>query len=312
MARRKTNKEYREEVNKLTNGEFELVGEYKNKRTKVNIMHKNCGRVRNVFPQTFSKNSKCLYCDGGARLSHDGFVDKVNEIGESEYEVLSTYMKASERVTLKHKVCGHVWSPISYTFMQGSRCPRCAYENKGKRFSKGKTLFVEEMKLVHGDEYTLLGDYKNLHHKTLFRHNDCDGEWETKPIVILNGGGCIYCSGSKGERRIKRYFDKNKIAYKKEYWFDDCRNEKPLPFDFAVLNDDGEVTHLVEYDGEQHFEPVDIWGGEVNLKNIKLRDEIKRQYCKENNMPLIEIPYWEYDNVEIILDKEFSNLEVLI
>lgn len=56
---------------------------------------------------------------------------------------------------------------------------------------------------------------------------------------------------------------------------------------------------LIEYDGEQHFKPVEIWGGEEKLKIQQERDKRKNQWCKENNVRLIRIPYTEYDNLTI-------------
>ena len=51
---------------------------------------------------------------------------------------------------------------------------------------------------------------------------------------------------------------------------------------------------------------VDYFGGDDALRNTKCRDEIKTQYCKENNIKLIRIPYWEFDNIEEILNRELE------
>ena len=49
--------------------------------------------------------------------------------------------------------------------------------------------------------------------------------------------------------------------------------------------------YIIEYDGEQHFKPIDVWGGEEALSNTRERDLIKNKYCFDNNIPLIRIPY---------------------
>jgi hypothetical protein len=57
----------------------------------------------------------------------------------------------------------------------------------------------------------------------------------------------------------------------------------------------------IEYDGIQHFESVDYFGGELGFINTQMRDNIKNEYCKNNNIKLIRIPYWDYENIDQIL-----------
>ena len=66
-------------------------------------------------------------------------------------------------------------------------------------------------------------------------------------------------------------------------------------FDFAIINN-GNLAGLLEYDGIQHFRG---WGSsKEDLENIKRRDKIKNDYCKEKNIPLVRITYREYSNIE--------------
>ena len=75
-----------------------------------------------------------------------------------------------------------------------------------------------------------------------------------------------------------------------------------MPFDFYLPD----YNTCIEYDGELHYKAVDYFGGDDALMNTKCRDEIKTQYCKENNIKLIRIPYWEFDNIEEILNRELE------
>ena len=75
-----------------------------------------------------------------------------------------------------------------------------------------------------------------------------------------------------------------------------------MPFDFYLPD----YNTCIEYDGELHYKAVDYFGGDDALGNTKCRDEIKTQYCKENNIKLIRIPYWEFDNIEEILNRELE------
>ena len=85
-----------------------------------------------------------------------------------------------------------------------------------------------------------------------------------------------------------------------------------MPFDFAILDENDKVLCLIEYDGEGHFNPVTIMKmpykeADNAFKNTVKHDMIKDLYCKENNIPLIRIPYWEKEdeNLEYYL---FDNL----
>jgi len=94
---------------------------------------------------------------------------------------------------------------------------------------------------------------------------------------------------SAPEYKIKEWLESQDIIYEQEYTFEDCRDEGNLRFDFAILDEYGNIIMLIEYDGYQHFEPVEKWGGEEYLKEIQKRDQIKDKYCKENNIDLMRI-----------------------
>ncbi len=102
------------------------------------------------------------------------------------------------------------------------------------------------------------------------------------------------CLKSKGELVIKKLFDKNNMSYETQKTFDSCRfvSGNFGRFDFYVEN-----SYLIEYDGQQHFESVDFWGGEEEFRTLQKRDAYKTQWCKDNNIPLIRIPYTKLDTL---------------
>lgn len=109
-------------------------------------------------------------------------------------------------------------------------------------------------------------------------------------------------SQSKGEKKTEYWLTENEISYLDQITFDDCKYKGLLKFDFAIFDKNNNLIYLIEYDGIQHFEPVEHFGGEENFEITKLRDNIKNEYCKKNNIPLLRIPYWDYDNIEQILN----------
>jgi hypothetical protein len=106
--------------------------------------------------------------------------------------------------------------------------------------------------------------------------------------------GCL--GHSKGEFKIERILKENNISFIKEYPV--IINKRIFRFDFAIFQDD-KLQYFIEYDGKQHFEPVEFFGGKDYYEYIKDNDNIKNNYCIINNIPLIRISYLQYDNIEI-------------
>lgn len=78
----------------------------------------------------------------------------------------------------------------------------------------------------------------------------------------------------------------------------------PLPFDFYIPKN----NILIEYDGEQHYKSVKMWGGDNAFEKRKLHDSIKTKYCLDNKIKLLRIPYWDFDNIDEILNSELKKI----
>lgn len=104
------------------------------------------------------------------------------------------------------------------------------------------------------------------------------------------------CKGSKGEGLITKLLQENKIKYQAEYSFPDLLSEKgyPLRFDFAIFKDN-KLSHLIEYQGAQHYQCPNYWN------DVSEHDKKKKDYCIQNNIPLIEIPYWNFNKINLEL-----------
>lgn len=137
----------------------------------------------------------------------------------------------------------------------------------------------------------------------------CGNTFYDLPARIKNNHvrscGCLI--ESSNESFISSFLKTNNIRFIQQYTYDDCksRNNYKLRFDFALLNDKDEVFYLIEYDGKQHFEPIEHFGGEESYKLTVERDTIKNNYCKSNDIPLLRLPYY-LSNKEII--KEITNI----
>ncbi len=108
---------------------------------------------------------------------------------------------------------------------------------------------------------------------------------------------------SRGEIKICDILDAAGLVYKEEYSFPDLVSSsgRPLRFDFAVFDDEGNLDFLIEYQGIQHYEAKSKFGGAKGLYRQKYNDQQKRNYCLLHGIKLIAIPYWD----EGILDYDY-------
>jgi very-short-patch-repair endonuclease len=114
---------------------------------------------------------------------------------------------------------------------------------------------------------------------------------------------CPSCTIFKGEIKIEDWLIKNHIIFKSQKTFKKCKYKQVLQFDFYLA----QHNLLIEYQGEQHEKPIDFagkgeeWANKLFQVN-KTKDEIKKQFAISSNISLLEIWYWDYNNIEEILD----------
>ena len=222
-----------DEINKRLNEDgFELI-DRNYSRSSCLVKCLKCGKTNARSTSVImNEHRKCSVCDGKVITTND-FKEIVKDIGDDEYEVISDYINSKSKINIKHKICNHEYWVTPDNFRRGRRCP--------------------------------------------------------------------YCNESKGEKFISDILSNNNIEFYKEYYFDDLYGDyKHLRFDFAIFKEN-ELYCLVEYDGLFHYEETSLCN---NLKRQKRYDELKNDYCEDNNIKLIRIPYWEFDNIEKILIKE--------
>lgn len=123
-----------------------------------------------------------------------------------------------------------------------------------------------------------------------------------------NISSCGRCKYSKGEQKIEQLLTEHNIAFEQQKVFDTCKNETYLRFDFFLQD----YNLLIEYDGQQHFyhDNNNGWNTKENFGKTQMRDAIKNQWCKDNNIPLIRIPYTHFE--EICIEDLLPNSSFII
>ena len=212
--------------------------------------------------------------------SHNQYIKDVQQINPN-IVVIEKYVNSQTPILHKCKIDGHEWYARPMNILKGRGCPKCT-----KHIHKTQKQYITEVSEINPD-IIVLGQYINTNTKILHQCKIDNYKWEVKPTHILSGHGCPMCNRSIGEKDIEKYLHNQNIIFVPQYIFDDCRNIRPLPFDFYLPD----YNMCIEYDGIQHFEPVDAFGGQESLKKQQLNDEIKTQYCKNHNIKLLRINY---------------------
>ena len=148
MRKKKTTKEFKEEVFKLTGDEYTVLGEYIGTHTKILMKHNKCGHEWEVVPSSFLQGHRCPNCFGGKAMKKDTSIfkeDVYKQVG-NEYTVLGDYIGAFDKILMKHNKCGYEYEILPNNFLQGKRCPYC-YENKIKlKLDEDAKIFREKRK----------------------------------------------------------------------------------------------------------------------------------------------------------------------
>lgn len=189
-----------------------------------------------------------------------------------------------------------------------SKSHPCLYCSKEKQLTKMRFSheeFIEKVKKIHGNKYKVISTYIKGRDYIDVYCNKCKSVFSIRASHLLDGHGCGLCTKSSGEETIKNILDKFKIKYIREFRFKDCKNIKPLPFDFYLED----YNLCIEYQGIQHYKPVEIFGGEIQFKKQQINDNYKRTYCKNNGIKLLEISYLEKD-IENTLKNKLKIKEV--
>ena len=220
---------------------------------------------------------------------------------------------ATEYLQFECIVCHEIFNRTWNNIKNGCGCRKCRYENQRKlqkRPRKGRTL-LEYQQIIkdfdYDDNQFLPDDYSFCSGRIVnWKCHSCGYKWATSVAHrTRDNSGCPVCANkmSKSEKIIAELLTANNIDFIQEKCFLDCKDVKPLPFDFYLPD----YNLIIEYDGVQHYKPTrfnNIDNEESERQYIKTRhhDKIKDNYCCDNNIKMLRIPYWEQNCI-----KEYIN-----
>ena len=274
-----------------------LDEEYKGTKYSHKVLCKKNNHINFIRLDNFKRKHKCPQC-----TRHNPYTEKeVKEYIESfGYKMLNHYKGIHDELLLQ---CpnNHIYKTSFNSFKSNNcRCGKCKnIETASKR--KYSIEYIREYMKSFG--YTLLTD-KYINNKQRLEIMCGKGHIFQMSFSKFKNSNhrCPLCKMTNGEQEIEEILKDFNILYNYQYPFDDCKNKECLPFDFYLP----QYNCCIEYDGEYHYHYNYFGNTLLDLMNRKYKDNIKTNYCQQNNIKLIRIPYWDFNNIKNILKQQLN------
>lgn len=245
----------------------------------------NCPEHGEFFQRPFLhlKGMGCYLCNNVHSKGRKEFIAKAKKIHNDKYDYSKVVYQDS--LTPVEIICPEHGSffqkPKSH--LRGCGCLKCS-----GRMVFGKEDFIREASIIHNNKY----DYSDVEYvKTSIPVKiicPTHGMFLQKPTGHLHGNGCPKCKSSSGERAVRKFLLDHGYSFEEQKKFDDCRYKHRLSFDFYLPNE----NICIEYNGSQHYSASHFYGYDSFQEQI-IRDNIKKEYCFNNDIPLVIIRYDE-------------------
>jgi Zn finger protein HypA/HybF involved in hydrogenase expression len=278
---------------------------YTNNKTNIEIICHNHGNFKQR-PDVHLRGQGCPDCKKEVlsekkKMKIEKVLSRFRKIHGDKYDYsLVNYINSEKKVKIICQEHG-IFKQSSKNHWSGQGCPKCGSISSGSFKKMSVEGFIKKANELHNNKY----DYslvKYINSKTKVNIICPEhGVFKKRPnnhIRNISSEGCPKCKISNGEKEIMKYLEERNIEYIFEKKFEDCVYKKRLRFDFYLPK----YNTCIEYNGIQHYEPVEIFGGVKALENNKIRDVIKNKYCEENNIALLIIAHDQ--DINYILNKK--------
>jgi very-short-patch-repair endonuclease len=304
MAEKLTKEEFIERAINVHGNEYDYsLSNYINSHTKIDIICKKHSEFKQIANNHLN-GMGCPVCgreknDLNKKLSQKIFIEKAKEIHGDKYDYSNVnYTGALNYVNIICPTHG-MFRQHANSHLSGRGCSKCVGGIK-----KTQEEFIIRAKEIHDNKY----DYslvKYINAKTNIEIIcSVHGIFKQMPTKHLCGHGCPICNESRGENKITNYLLKNSIKFIKEKKFNGCKGKRQaLPFDFYLPNN----NTLIEFDGRQHYEPVNFHGcsdeqAQKSYFELKKNEKIKNNFANLNNYHLLRIKFDQINKIEKILE----------
>lgn len=298
MGKKLTLKEFEERLKlSFPNSKLEII-EYNGLKEPMEIKCLKCGRIikESRAEGVFSRINICSSCK-----EFNTRKEKIKYL-ESLQDTLEILEIGRKNTKIKCHSCGEVFERTTVGVMSNfNNCPNCNsfYQKQANSLQEAEEYLSKKFP---DHNYKVL-QYSTFHGNCAIKHEDCKFVYKGRFDSFCNSRGCPKCyrKKSKGEQRIEKWLINHKINYISQYPLSLKTDMKRYKFDFYLPD----FNIAIEYNGEQHYiKKKDFFDG---LEITQNRDRKKKEYCLENNIELLIIPYTEYDNIAPILSARFND-----
>ena len=311
----KTHEQYKKELNKV-NPYITPIEEYVGCNTSLKHLCTLCNNIFLVLPTTaiYKKAKGCPDCRMNEsldkkRLTIEKYKQLVNVLNSNIEVVDNVYINNSTPLKHKCKICDYIFDSIPANILSGHGCKKCAIKKNSYIQTKTNKQFIIEFynKNPYSNTIEILTEYIGSHSNINCLCKICSNIWSPLATNLLKGSGCPNCKSSYGEFNILTLLKNNNIAFEQQKKFNDLRgvNNGLLSYDFYLP----QYNLLIEYQGKQHEQAIEYFGGEEKFKIQQDHDKYKREYAKQNNINLLEIWYYDIDNIESILLQKINEIK---
>ena len=262
-----------------------------------------CNKHRDLGVQRMRKGNMkrdikgCQFCKGNLP---EWYVRQKIEEELPHIKLLGKYINMSTPIDCyceKHKI---YYKPAPQTILYGQGCVECGKEKLSIQHTYTQKEFEDLIASINPD-IEIISDYKGMSYDITVRCKKCGYIWTLNAQSLKsNGTRCRKCSFTyKGEDAIIEILERLGCEFIHQHKFADCRDKRPLPFDFYLPKH----NLCIEFDGEQHYKPK---FGETNFIQTQKHDKIKNEYCDSHSIDLLRIPHWECSNAEQIIKNKLN------
>lgn len=252
-----------------------------------------CGTIKSILGREL-RNGRTKSC---------GCANKVEWIGRkfTKLTVISIDPENSQKVICKCD-CGETVSVWKGHLVSG-KTKSCGKHQSEIREINNTSSLID----LTGKKFGMLTvDSINRDYNKKAIYWNCTCDCGNKKIILgqhLKQGNIISCGcfkQSKGEYKIKNLLTENHISFETESTMPDLLSDKgkKLRFDFKVKKDNDKF-YFIEFDGRQHFTDENPWNSNDSLEHRQFLDNLKNNYCLNNDIPLIRIPYTHLKNIKL-------------
>nr|DAO49382.1 MAG TPA: restriction enzyme [Caudoviricetes sp.] len=294
---------------KLNNLQSELLSTEKPKGEKDKMLFRcKCG---NTFSLHFNhllmtKKDKCNACSSKERgdervyLTPDFVNEKIKPFG---YKLIKTDNFDYRQCHIIDKD-GYKYKAVYRNLIEG--CTPIKFSKMNPYTIENMKLYIKENNLPitllekNGRELNIRGDYVTI------TCEDCGEPFQANwyQITACKRYRCQKCVKNKSglEKAVEDYLIETGVLYEGQKRFNDCKAKRSLPFDFYLPD----YNCAIEVNGSQHYYESPMFSR--SLKEQQYYDNIKKDYCKDNNITFLEIPFWDIENNKDTYKKKIDNI----